>query len=104
MHQPAFKALGDSTRRDILQMLAHRDMTIADVADQFDITRAAVKKHLTVLERGNLIVVEARGRERINKINPAGFAPVRAWMQFFDHFWEGRLAALKDVVERKDPS
>ncbi len=104
MSQTTFRALGDPTRRAILTMLADQDMTIGDVSDQFDMTRAAVKKHLTVLEAGHLITVRAQGRERYNALNPDGFAPIRDWLSFFDHFWDDRLANLKDVLEKEDPS
>ncbi|MGC1495915.1 MAG: metalloregulator ArsR/SmtB family transcription factor [Sulfitobacter sp.] len=98
--QPTFRALADPTRRDILKMLATQDMTIADVSGHFDMTRAAVKKHLTVLSDGGLITVEARGRERINSINPQGFAPVLTWFEYFDSFWDDRLDALKTAIEK----
>ena len=100
MTQQTFRALADPTRRSILHMLAHRDMTVGDVSDQFDMTRAAVKKHLTVLQDGNLIVVEPRGRTRINRINPEGFAPVHDWLSFFYQFWDALLSTLKDVIEK----
>lgn len=98
--QNAFRALADPTRRDILTMLKGKDMTIAQVSDRFDMTRAAVKKHLTVLSDGGLITVEARGRERINRLNPAGLAPVLSWLEFFDRFWDDRLSDLKTALEK----
>ncbi|WP_342078675.1 metalloregulator ArsR/SmtB family transcription factor [Yoonia sp. SS1-5] len=98
--QAAFRALADPTRRDILMMLRGQDMTIAEVAQNFDMTRAAVKKHLTVLSDGGLITVRAAGRERINTINPAGMAPVLDWLTFFDAFWDDRLTALKAAIEK----
>lgn len=98
--QSAFRSLADPTRRDILKMLTRDEMTIADVSSHFDMTRAAVKKHLTVLSDGGLIIVEARGRERINRINPAGFAPVLGWLEFFDTYWDDRLSALKTAIEK----
>ena len=97
--QSAFRALADPTRRDILALLRRQDMTIAQVSDRFDMTRAAVKKHLTVLSDGGLITVEARGRERINRLNPAGLAPVLSWFDIYDRFWEGRLNDLKSAIE-----
>lgn len=98
--QPTFRALADPTRRDILLMLRDNDMTIAEVAQNFEMTRAAVKKHLTVLSDGGLITVRAQGRERINSFNPAGMAPVRDWLTFFDAFWDDRLSALKSTIEK----
>lgn len=98
--QPTFRALADPTRRDILLMLRDKDMTIAEVAENFDMTRAAVKKHLTVLSDGGLITVRAQGRERFNRLNPDGMAPVRDWLTFFDAFWDDRLNALKSAIEK----
>ncbi len=98
--QMAFRALADPTRRDILHLLSQQDMTIADVSTRFDMTRAAVKKHLTVLSDGGLITITPRGRERINSINPAGFAPALSWFEFFDNFWDENLNALKAAIEK----
>jgi len=98
--QLTFRALADPTRRDILMMLRDQNMTIAQVADNFAMTRAAVKKHLTVLSEGGLIEVHTKGRERINQINPAGMAPVLDWLTYFDAFWDDRLTALKTAIEK----
>ncbi|MGV6805117.1 MAG: ArsR/SmtB family transcription factor [Ruegeria sp.] len=97
--QFAFRALADPTRRDILRLLADENMTIAQLTDQFEMTRAAVKKHLTVLSDGGLITVEVKGRERINRLNPTGMAPVLDWFSYFDSFWDDRLANLKEAIE-----
>jgi DNA-binding transcriptional ArsR family regulator len=99
-HQSTFRALSDPTRREILIMLRARDMTIAEVASNFDMTRAAVKKHLTVLSDGGLIAVRPSGRERLNSFNPAGMAPVLDWLTYFDAFWDDRLSALKSAIEK----
>ncbi|WP_108816169.1 ArsR/SmtB family transcription factor [Loktanella sp. Alg231-35] len=98
--QPTFRALADPTRRDILILLRDQSMTIGEVAQNFDMTRAAVKKHLTVLSDGGLITVKARGRERINTLDPTGMAPLRDWLTFFDAFWDDRLNALKTAIEK----
>ena len=98
--QPAFRALADPTRRGIICLLAEDDMTIAQVAQHFDMTRAAVKKHLIVLEEGGIVTSHARGRDRINQISPYALKDVSDWLNHFDHLWTERLAALKDAVER----
>jgi len=100
--QPAFRALADPTRRAILHMLGERDMTIAQVSDHFDMTRAAVKKHLTVLKQGDLIAVHTKGRERINMLHPEGMKPINDWLKYFDQFWDEKLADLKTAIENKD--
>ena len=98
--QATFRALADPTRRDILGILAKGDRSIGDVAEAFEMTRPAVKKHLSVLESGNLITVVPNGRERINRLNPDGFKPVLDWLSFFDGFWDDRLTALKTAIEK----
>jgi len=97
--QAVFRALSDAKRRDILILLSQQDMTIGDVVDQFDITRAAVKKHLKILEEGNLISVHSRGRERINRLEPHAFKPATEWLTFFNQFWDSHLTQLKHVIE-----
>lgn len=97
-----FKALGDPTRQQILAMLAGRDMTIGEVVDHFDMTRAGVKKHMKLLEAGRLISVKADGRERINSLNREGFKFVMQWVSYFDQFWDDKLDALASLVEQEE--
>ena len=100
---PAFRALADPTRREILHLLTAESMTIAQVADRFEITRPAIQKHLSILAHAQLIQVEKRGRERINTLNLNGFQDVTDWLSFFDLFWDTRLSDLKSAIS-KDPS
>ena len=100
--QPVFRALADPTRRAIIAMLAEGERPIAEIAAAFDMTRPAVAKHLAVLREGDLIAVEQRGRERINRLNPRALRSAADWLNHFDVFWDERLAALKSAVERKD--
>ena len=97
--QGAFRALADPTRRQILTHLSTGDMTIGQVCDRFDVTRGAIKKHLTILQEGGLITVHPRGRERINRIRPMALKPVSDWLGYFDRFWDNRLADLKTAIE-----
>lgn len=97
--QPVFRALADPTRRAILSMLAAGPRPIGDIAAEFDMTRPAVAKHLAVLREGDLIRVEAKGRERINHLNPAPLKSAAEWLSWFDRFWDEKLADLKAIVE-----
>ncbi len=98
--QMGFRALADPTRRDILVLLAERDLTIAEVAENFQMTRAAVKKHLTILGEGDLIKVRTEGRTRVNTLNAAGMKGVIDWFDYFNTFWDERLATLKSEIEK----
>ncbi len=97
--QPAFRALADPTRRDILRLLSTSDMTVGQVAGKFQMTRAAVKKHLVVLEEGDLIATRRSGRETINSLNAQALRPVFDWIGYFDRFWDDRLSDLKSTLE-----
>jgi DNA-binding transcriptional ArsR family regulator len=98
--QLGFRALSDPTRRSILQLLATSDMTIAEVAENFEMTRAAVKKHLNILSEGNLISVHVDGRSRMNALNPDGLRRLFDWFSYFDAFWDSRLDKLKFEIEK----
>lgn len=97
--QATFRALADPTRRQIIGLLGETDQTVAQVASHFDMTRAAVKKHLVVLEEGRIVTSETRGRERINRLNPMALKDAADWLGHFEHFWTHRLDALRDAVE-----
>jgi len=97
--QPSFRALGDPTRRQILMELCQEEMTITEVVDKFELTRTAVRKHLTILEEGNLITVTPKGKERITRINPKGIKLTADWFKYFDQFWDSALDSLKLAVE-----
>ncbi len=98
--QLGFRALADPTRRNILQLLTHNDMTIAEVASNFQMTRAAVKKHLTILKEGNLISVQVCGRSRLNSLNSEGLKQIFDWFGYFDTFWDTHLNTLKTEIEK----
>ena len=97
--QPVFRALADPTRRAIINMLAEGDRPIAEIAAAFDMTRPAVAKHLAILREGGVIAVEAKGRERIHRLNPQALKTAADWLSYFDRFWDDRLAKLKKAVE-----
>ena len=93
-----FHALGDPTRRAILDRLAAGEATVGHLSRPFDLSFAAVSKHLGVLERAGLVAREARGRERVCRINPAALDDARAWLEFHERFWTDRLDALEALV------
>lgn len=97
--QGTFRALADPSRREMLTHLRDSEMTIGEMAEHFPMTRAAVKKHLTILEQGNLISVHARGRERINRLEPLALKDVAGWLDYFSNFWDDKLSKLQTAVK-----
>lgn len=93
-----FRALADPTRRAILARLAEGEATVGALCEPFPISFAAVSKHLGVLERAGLVTREARGRERVCRMNPAALQNARAWLEYHERFWSERLDALDELV------
>ena len=93
-----FRALADPTRRAILDRLVAGEATVGHLSEPFPLSLAAVSKHLGVLERADLVTREARGRERVCRINPAALDDARAWLEFHERFWTERLDALEALV------
>lgn len=87
-------ALGDSTRRSILERLLDGPSAVGVLADQLPISRPAVSQHLRVLKEAELVIEAVAGTRRLYRINPSGFEVVR---EYFDRFWVtalGNFAAL----------
>lgn len=96
----SFQAIADPSRREILLMLAGDKKTINSIAEQFDISRPAVSKHIKVLHQAGFITFEERGRERYCILRREGFDEVKEWINFFDNFWKERLSNLEKFLEK----
>ena len=94
-----FAALSDPTRRAILTMLLEDDMAVTDVAEPFDMSLAAISKHLQVLERAGLISQEKRGRVKWCKLEPDALKDASVWMQSFGQFEPVNLDAFERFLE-----
>ena len=97
--QAIFRAIAHPIRRNIMSMLAARAMSVNAVAEQFEMSRPAVTKHLNILREAKLVTSHKQGRETVNQFNPAPLQTVAEWLRFYDHFWDEKLAALASAVE-----
>lgn len=96
-----FAALADPTRRRILSMLLEDDMAVTDVADPFDMSLAAISKHLTVLTNAGLISQEKRGRVKWCKLEPDALRDASVWMHGFGQFEAVNLDAFERFLENE---
>lgn len=94
-----FAALADPTRRAILAMLLEDDMAVTDVAEPFDVSLAAISKHLTILTRAGLISQEKRGRVKWCKLEPDAMRNATIWIQGFGQFEPVNLDAFERFLE-----
>ncbi len=90
-----FAALADPTRRAILSMLLEDDMAVTDVAEPFDMSLAAISKHLIILQKAGLISQEKRGRVKWCKLEPDALRGPSTWMQSFGQFEPVNLDAFE---------
>lgn len=98
-----FRALADSTRRDILRRTLTAGASVSDLATSYAMSFAAVQKHVSVLEEAGLVTKRARGRERIVIGNPAAIARARALLDRYEELWRSRVDRL-DALLASDPS
>ena len=94
-----FAALADPTRRQILAMLLEDDMAVTDVAEPFEMSLAAVSKHLGILTKAGLIAQEKRGRVKWCKLQPDAMKGASIWMQGFGQFEELDMDAFERFLE-----
>ncbi|MEL6510536.1 MAG: metalloregulator ArsR/SmtB family transcription factor [Pseudomonadota bacterium] len=90
-----FAALADPTRRAILAMLLEDDMAVTDVAEPFEMSLAAISKHLVILTKAGLISQEKRGRVKWCKLEPDALRDASIWMQGFGQFEAVNLDAFE---------
>ena len=101
-NQSIYNVIADPHRREILDLLAGGEKSAGEIAQQFDISRPAIAKHLKVLEQSNLIQIRNQGRERIHRLTPDPLREVHDWVDGYRSFWKGRLKGLKTLIESKD--
>jgi DNA-binding transcriptional ArsR family regulator len=100
-----FSSLSDPTRRDILRRVARQEMSIGEIARYYDLTFAAVSKHLKVLERAKLIIKQRRGKEQMVTVVPQALKDADEYLEQYRRLWEERFdrldALLNNNLERK---
>ena len=93
----ALKALGEPRRVQILTLLRQGPHAVGEIAAAVDVSQQAVSQHLAVLDRAGLVEARREGTRSVYAVRTEGFAPVA---EFVRGFWEPRLSALKDAIER----
>jgi DNA-binding transcriptional ArsR family regulator len=102
-HQPIefdrlFHALGDPTRRAILDALVERPMSVSKLAEPLGVTLTAVMQHLQILENACLVRTEKLGRVRTCHLEPAGFRALEQWIRDHRTSWERKLDRLGEIL------
>src|SRR5579872_3449264 len=94
----AFQVIADPSRRT---MLTKDSMTINSLAENFDMSRPAVSKHIKIMYNAGFISITDIGRERYCTLKQDGFNKLQEWINFFDKFWVTKLKKLEDLLNKK---
>jgi DNA-binding transcriptional ArsR family regulator len=95
-----FAAIGDPTRRKVLDMLTESPLAAGQIAASFRVSRPAISQHLHVLRRAKLVAVQKRGREHIYRLNPEPLQDVYDWVEHYKAFWTVKMTALGEYLDR----
>jgi len=94
-----FGSLADPVRRDILRRLIDAQYTISQIAEAYDISFAAVAKHLKVLEKASLIIKRRRGKEQVVSIRPEALKDATYYLKQYEALWNQRFDKLDTLLK-----
>ena len=97
----AFQVIADPSRRQMLVMLSKNNMTISALAENFDMSRPAVSKHVKILYSAGFITIKDIGRERYCTLKQDGFNELQDFIDYFDKFWSTKLKKLQTLLDNK---
>jgi len=96
-----FQVIADPNRRQMLQLLSKESMTINSLADNFDMSRPAVSKHIKIMYNAGFISITDIGRERYCTLKQDGFNELQDFINYFDKFWTSKLKKLEAILNNK---
>ena len=101
MRRDVFQAIADPTRRQILELLSRRTLTLNGVSEQFNVSRPAISKHMKILAECGLVKMRQEGRERYCEVQLQKLQEVAQWAAQYQQFWTHKLNALEDFLDRE---
>jgi DNA-binding transcriptional ArsR family regulator len=100
----AFQVIADPSRRQMMKLLSKDSMTINALAENFDMSRPAVSKHIKIMYNAGFISITDIGRERYCVLKQDGFNELQEFINFFDNFWNSKLKKLETLLNNKSKS
>jgi len=100
MRRDVFQAIADPVRREIIELLAQESLTVSAIADNFEISRPAVSKHIRILNECGLIEIDQKGRERFCEIKPSTLVPAFIWIEQYRNLWEEKIDSLETYLAK----
>ena|SRR5215813_6946625 len=97
----AFEAIGEPTRRILIELLSEGERSAGELVSHFDISFSAVSQQLRLLSEAGIVTVRRQGRQRFYRLEPDGLDPLAAWtVKHARAFWERKLRNLGSLLER----
>lgn len=96
-----FGSLADETRRDILNRVSKKQLSVSEIAKHYKLTFAAISKHLKVLEKAKLVIKHRRGKEQIVSISSSSLAEANSYLATFEQHWESRMNNLDKLLSKQ---
>ena len=100
LRRDVFQAIADPTRREIINMLAQKKLHLNAVAENFDMSRPAISKHIKILTECGLIVISQEGRQRHCEVQLQKLSEVSEWIEKYRQFWNKKLDALDSYLNQ----
>lgn len=100
MRRDVFQAIADPTRRQILSILATESLNLNSVAENFDVSRPAISKHIKILTECGLVVIKKEGRDHYCEAKLDKLHEVSDWVEQYRRFWEERFDALEIYLNK----
>lgn len=98
IRRDVFQAIADPVRRDILNLIAHRNLNLNAIAENFEISRPAISQHIKILTECGLITITQQGRERFCYLEAKKLIEVSDWIEPFRKLWEERFDQLDELL------
>lgn len=93
-----FASLSDPTRRDILARVARTELSVGELVDNYDVSFAAISKHLKVLERAQLIIKRKEGKKQMVSLAPGALQSADEYLERYRHMWQSRYGKLDALI------
>ena len=100
IRRDVFQAIADPNRRQIIDLLAKKPMTLNAIAEKFDISRPAISQHIKHLVECGIVEIEQKGRERYCKIQPQSLIPAFMWLEQYQKQWMERISNFENYVNK----
>lgn len=102
MRRDVFQAIADPTRREIINMIAHHPLNVNAVAENFEVSRTAIYKHIKMLTECGLVVITQFGRERYCEARLERLNEVSDWVEQYRKIWTERFDSLGNFLDEGD--